>query len=55
VPVRTVLEVRDTHYEFEGDVDRLRRTRIRRRYKPAGVYRRITFADGSGVDLRRYR
>lgn len=55
VPVRTVLEVRDKHYEFEGDVDRLRRTRILRRFKPAGVYRRITFADGSGVDLRRYR
>ncbi|MEV3938312.1 hypothetical protein AB0K52_20340 [Glycomyces sp. NPDC049804] len=55
VPVRTVLEVRDARYEFEGDVDRLRRTRILRRFKPAGVYRRITFADGSGVDLRRYR
>jgi hypothetical protein len=23
--------------------------------KPAGAYRRISFADGSGVDLRRYR
>jgi hypothetical protein len=55
VPIRTVIEVREPDYEFEGDVDRLRRTRILRRFKPAGVYRRISFADGSGVDLRRYR
>lgn len=55
VPLRTVLEVRDTHYRYEGEVDRMRRTRILRRFKPAGVYRRIGFVDGSGVDLRRYR
>jgi hypothetical protein len=24
-------------------------------FKPAGVYRRITFSDGSDIDLRRYR
>jgi hypothetical protein len=55
VPIRTLFEVRDTQYEYEGEVDRLRRTRILRRFKPAGVYRRIAFADGSGIDLRRYR
>lgn len=55
VPLRTVLEVRDSHYRYEGEVDRLRRTRILRSFKPAGVYRRIGFIDGSGVDLRRYR
>jgi hypothetical protein len=55
VPIRTLVEVRDTHYTYEGEVDRLRRTRILRRCKPAGAYRRISFADGSGVDLRRYR
>lgn len=55
VPIRTVLEVRDTNYTYEGEVDRFRRTRFLRRFKPAGVYRRINFADGSGVDLRRYR
>jgi hypothetical protein len=55
VPIRTLIEVRDTKYVFEGDVDRLRRTRILRRFKPAGVYRRISFVDGSGADLRRYR
>jgi hypothetical protein len=55
VPISTVIEVREPDYEFEGDVDRQRRIRILRRLKPAGVYRRISFADGSGVDLRRYR
>jgi hypothetical protein len=55
VPISTVIEVRDTHYEYDGEVDRLRRTRLLRRYQPAGVYRRIAFSDGSGVDLRRYR
>ncbi|MFG3342553.1 hypothetical protein [Glycomyces sp. NPDC048151] len=55
VPIRTLIEVRDAQYEYEGEVDRLRRTRILRRYKPAGVYRRISFTDGSGIDLRRYR
>ena len=55
VPIRVLVEARDTQYTFEGDVDRLRRTRVLRRFKPAGVYRRITFADGSGIDLRRYR
>lgn len=55
VPIRTLIEVRDTHYRYDGEVDRLRRTRILRRFKPAGVYRRISFADGSGIDLRRYR
>ncbi|MEU5155345.1 hypothetical protein [Glycomyces sp. NPDC021274] len=55
VPIRTLFEVRDPQYRYEGEVDRLRRTRILRRFKPAGVYRRITFADGSGIDLRRYR
>lgn len=55
VPIRTVIEVCEPHYQYEGEVDRLRRTRILRRFKPAGVYRRIGFADGSSVDLRRYR
>jgi len=55
VPIRTVIEVREPDYRFEGDVDRVRKTRILRRSKPAGVYRRITFSDGSGIDLRRYR
>lgn len=55
VPIRTVIEVREPNYRFEGDVDRVRRTRILRRSKPAGVYRRISFPDGSGIDLRRYR
>jgi hypothetical protein len=55
VPIRTVIEVREPNYRFEGDVDRVRRTRILRRSKSAGVYRRISFLDGSGIDLRRYR
>lgn len=55
VPIRTIIEVRDTQYRYESEVDRLRRTRILRRVKPAGVYRRVSFSDGSGVDLRRYR
>jgi hypothetical protein len=55
VPIRTVIEVREPDYRFEGDVDRVRKTRILRRSKPAGVYRRISFPDGSGIDLRRYR
>ncbi|THV30100.1 hypothetical protein [Glycomyces paridis] len=54
-PVRTLVEVREGGYEYEGAVDRMRCTRILRRFKPAGVYRRITFADGSGVDLRKRR
>ncbi|GAA1660764.1 hypothetical protein GCM10009830_02320 [Glycomyces endophyticus] len=53
VPVDTVAEVRDTAYTYEGDVDRVRRTRFLRRRKPAGLYKRVRFADGSGVDFRR--
>ncbi|WP_205326021.1 hypothetical protein [Glycomyces sp. YM15] len=55
VPIRTLFQVREPHYRYDGEADRLRRTRFLRRFKPAGVYRRISFADGSGVDLRRYR
>ncbi len=53
VPVETVAEVPDTGYTYEGDVDRMRRTRILRRFKPAGLYKRIRLADGSGIDFRR--
>ncbi|SDL32006.1 hypothetical protein SAMN05216298_3395 [Glycomyces sambucus] len=53
VPVDTVAEVRDSAYTYEGDVDRVRRTRILRRSKPAGLYKRVRFADGSGIDFRR--
>ncbi|MFC3493322.1 hypothetical protein [Glycomyces rhizosphaerae] len=55
VSIRTLIEVRDNQYQYDSEVDRLRRTRILRRFKPAGVYRRIAFADGSSIDLRRYR
>jgi hypothetical protein len=53
VPLDTAAEVRDTAYTYEGDVDRVRRTRILGRRKPAGLYKRIRFADGSGIDFRR--
>ncbi|RRR99452.1 hypothetical protein [Glycomyces terrestris] len=53
VPVATVVEVGDTAYTYEGDVDRVRHTRILRRRKPAGLYKRVRFADGSGIDFRR--
>lgn len=55
VPIRTLFEARGAQYRYDSEVDRLRRTRILRRFKPAGVYRRISFSDGSGIDLRRYR
>lgn len=52
VPLETVLEIPRQQYAYDED-HRYRKTRILRRTKPAGLYRRITLADGSGVDLRR--
>jgi len=47
-----VLEIPREQYAYDED-HRFRKTRMLRRTKPAGLYRRITLADGSGVDLRR--
>ncbi|MEU6246664.1 hypothetical protein [Glycomyces sp. NPDC047010] len=52
VPLETVLEIPRDRYTYDED-HRFRKTRILRRTKPAGLYRRISLADGSGVDLRR--
>lgn len=52
IPVDTVLEVREGRYTCE-EVHRTRKTRILRRTKPAGLYRRMLLSDGSGIDLRR--
>lgn len=53
VPLETVVEVPDDRYTYEGDLHRMRRTRILRRVKPAGLYKRVRLADGSGIDFRR--
>ncbi|MFB9658534.1 hypothetical protein ACFQS3_20055 [Glycomyces mayteni] len=52
VPLETVLEIPRERYAYDED-HRYRKTAILRRTKPAGLYRRISLADGSGVDLRR--
>lgn len=52
VPLDTVLQVREGGYTCD-EAHRTRTTRILRRTKPAGLYRRILFGDGSGIDLRR--
>lgn len=54
VPIETVAEFPADEWRYEGTVERTRTT-LRGRVKPVGRYHRIVFADGSGVDLFRYR